>query len=156
LMHDFCRRILAEQQPATLLSAMVNQAVRGLYASQIAEGLRLQAWREPQLTALQEQLKTIDVIPPVKEAFTIEAAITYRAFESVPSAGMVKRTVLAGLCPRGWGYQHVAARVNLDFGRLGSLDAANQIIYADKVDAVSKKAHALDSGAYTFADSLGQ
>ena len=156
LMHDFCRRILAEQQPATLLSAMINQAVRTLYAAQIGEGLRLQAWREPQLTALQEQLKTIDVLPPVKEAFTAEAALTCRALESVPSAGMVKRTVLAGLCPRGWGYQHVAARVNLDFRRLASLDPANHIIFANKVVAAGKQAHALDGGAYTFTGSLGQ
>jgi hypothetical protein len=155
-MHDFCRRILAEQQPATMLSAMMNQAVRTMYAAQIGEGLRLQAWRDGQLTALQEQLRTTDVLAPVKEAFTAQAAITYRALESVPSAGMVKRTVLARLCPRGWGYQHVAARINLDFGRLACLDPANHIIFADKVVAASKQAQALDSGAYTFAASLGQ
>src|SRR5262249_50046251 len=51
---------------------------------------------------------------------------------------------------------HVAARLNLDFGRLACLDPTNQIIFADKVVAASKKARALDSGAYTFADSLGQ
>ena len=156
LIHDFCRRILAEQQPATLLSAMVNQAVRGLYAAQIGEGLRLQGWREPQLAVLQTQLRTIDVTPPVKEAFALEAVITHRAFESVPSAGMVKRTFLAGLCPSGWGYQHVVARLDLDFGRLSCLDTANQIIHADKVVAAGKKAHALDRGLYTFAASVGQ
>jgi hypothetical protein len=156
LIHDFCRRIPAEQQPATLLSAMINQAVRGFYAAQIAEGLRLQAWREPQLTVLQEQLKSVNVLAPVKQAFTEEAVITYRALETVPSAGMVKRTVLAGLCPRGWGYQHVAARLNLDFSRLACLDPGNQIIFADKVVAASKKAHWLESWAYTFAASLGQ
>jgi hypothetical protein len=69
---------------------------------------------------------------------------------------MVKRTVLAGLCPRGWGYQHVAARLNLDFSRLACLDPGNQIIFADKVVAASKKAHWLESWAYTFAASLGQ
>jgi hypothetical protein len=156
LIHDFCRRILAEQQPTTLLSAMINQAVRGLYAAQIAEGLRLQAWREPQLIVLQEQLKTVNVLAPVKQAFTEEAVIAYRALETVPSAGMVKRTVLAGLCPRGWGYQHVAARLNLDFGRLACLDPGNQIIFADKVVAASKKAHWLESWAYTFVASLEQ
>jgi hypothetical protein len=156
LMHDFCRRILAEQQPATLISAMINQAVRTLYASQIGEGLRLQAWREPQLSALQEQLKTIDVLTPVKAAFTAEAVIAYRSFESVPSAGMVKRTALARLCPQGRGYQHVSARIKLDFGRLACLDPAHQIIFADKVVAAGKQAHALESGAYTFAASLGQ
>lgn len=156
LIHDFCRRILAEQQPATLLSAMINQAVRGLYAAQIAEGLRLQAWREPQLTALQAQLKTINVLTPVKQAFTTQAVITYRALATVPSAGMLKRTVFARLCPRGWGYQHVAARLNLDFSRLACLDPGNQIIFADKVVTASKKAHGLESGAYTFVASLEQ
>ena len=156
LIHDFCRRILAAQQPATLLSSMLNQAVRGLYAAQIAEGLRLQAWREPQLIALQDQLKTVNVLTPVKQAFTAEAAITYRALESVPSAGMVQRTLLAGLCPRGWGYQHVAARLNLDFGRLACIDPGNQLILPDKVVAANKQARALDTGAYTFAPSLEQ
>lgn len=156
LIHDFCRRILAEQQPATLLSVMVNQAVRGLYAAQVAEGLRMQAWREPQLTALQEQLKTVNVLAPVKQAFTVEAVVTYRALESVPSAGMVKRTVLAGLCPRGWAYQHLAARLNLDFSRLACFDTGNQIIFADKVVAASNEARRLEHGPYTFAASLEQ
>jgi hypothetical protein len=156
LMHDFCRRILAEQHPTTLLSAMVNQAVRGLYAAQIGEGLRLQAWREPQLIALQEQLKSIDVLGPVKEAFTLEAVITHRALESVPSAGMVKRTALARLYPSGWGYQHLADRLNLDFGRLSCLDTAKQVIFADRVTAASKAARALDQGAYGFVGSLAQ
>jgi len=156
LMHDFCRRILAEQQPATLLSAMINQAAREVYAAQIAEGLRLQAWREPQLATLQGQLETVNVISPVEAAFTAQAASAYRALESVPSAGMVRRTVLAGLCPRGWGYEHVASRVKLDFGRLACFDPANEIIFPEKVIAAARKAHALESGAYTFVRSLAQ
>jgi len=156
LMHDFCRRVLAGQRPPTVFSAMVNQAVRGLYAGQIGEGLRLQAWREPQLIALQEQLKTIDVIGPVKEAFTLEAVITHRALVSVPSAGMVKRTAFARLYPSGWGYQHLAARLNLDFGRLSCFDTANQVIFADRVAAASKHAHAFDQGAYGVVGSLAQ
>jgi hypothetical protein len=156
LMDDFCRRILAEQQPATFLSAMVNQAVREVYAAQIAEGLRLQAWREPQLATLQGQLETVNVLVPVAAAFTTQAASAYRALESVPSAGMVRRTVLARLCPRGWGYQHVAARAKLDFGRLACCDPAREIIFPEKVIAADKKAHALESGAYTFVPSLEQ
>jgi hypothetical protein len=156
LIHDFCRRILAEQQPATLLSAMVNQAVRELYAAQIAEGLRLLAWRAPQLATLQGQLETINVISPVEAAFTAQAAAAYRALETVPSAGMVRRTVLAGLCPRGWGYQHVAARVKLDFGRLACFEPANEIIFPEKVIAAAREAHTLEIGAYKFVDSLAQ
>ena len=156
LIHDFCRRIPAEQQPETLLAAMVNQAVRTLYAEQIGEGLRLHAWREPQLIALQEQLKTVEVLSPVKQAFTLRAVIAHRALESVPSAGMVKRTVWARLCPSGWGYQHVSARLKLDFDRLACIDTDNQVILADKAVAASKESQALDRGAFTSVDSLWQ
>ena len=156
LIHDICRRIPAEQQPATLLSAMVNQAVRALYAEQIGEGVRLHAWREPQLIALQEQLKTVDVLSPVKQAFTLRAVIAHRALESVPSAGMVKRTAWAALYPRGWGYRHVAARLNLDFGRLGCLDTDNQIVFPGKAIAADEASQALEHGAYTSVDSLWQ
>ena len=156
LMNDFCRRVLADSHPATLLSAMVNQAVRGLYAAQIGEGLRLRAWREPQLIALREQLKAIDLLGPVKEALTIGAVTTHRTLESVPSAGMVKRTALARLYPSGWGFRNLAARVNLDFGRLACLDPANEIMFADRVEAASHRAAALEHGAFGFADRLTQ
>jgi hypothetical protein len=156
LLDDFCRRVLAESHPATLLSAMVNQAVRGLYAEQVGEGLRLHAWREPQLIALQEQLKAMDVLGPVKEAFTLEAVITHRALASVPSAGMVKQTTLARFYPSGWGYQRMTARLRLEFARLTSIDMADHAILAPEVDAATKQAQALDHGAFGFVASLGQ
>lgn len=156
LINDFCGRILAGQRPETLLSAMVNQSVRGLYAAQIGEGLRLQAWREPQLTALQEQLKAIELLGQVKDAFTLRAVITDRALESVPSAGMVKRTAWARLYPRGWGYQHLAARLNLDFDRLSSIDPAKELMFPERIAAASKQSRALEQGAYGFVGSLAQ
>ena len=156
LLQDFSRRILAEQQPATFFSALVNGALLRDYAAHIGEGLRLQGWREPQLIVLQKQLKTMDVLSPIKQAFTLEAVITHRALDMVPSAGMVKQTFWARLCPGGWGYQHVAARLNLDFSRLACVDTNNQIVFPDKAVAAGKESHALDRGAYTFVASLGQ
>jgi hypothetical protein len=155
-LNDFCRRVVAEQHPATLLSAMVNQAMRGLYAAQVGEGLRLHAWREPQLVALQEQLKSMDVLGPVKEAFTMEAVVTHRALATVPSAGMVKQTALARLYPSGWGYQHMAARLGVEFDRLSFFDTAKQAILAHEVDASVRRADALDHGAFGLVASLGQ
>jgi len=155
LIHDFCRRILEEEKPMTLLAAMINVAVRGLYTIQIAEGLRLQAWREPQLAALEEQLKTIDVLPSVKQAVKLDAVATFHTLEIVPSAGLVKRSALGGFCPRGWGYQHIVTRVRFDFDRVASLDTVNQIIFPHKVEAAGRKAHALDNWSpYTFVASL--
>jgi len=157
LIHDFCRRVLEEDRPMTLVAAMVNVAVRGLYAEQIAEGLRLKAWREPQLVVLEEELKTIDLVSPVKQAFALEAIAAFHTLEKVPSAGFVKRPVLGGLCPLGWGYQRDVARVQLDFERVASLDTANRRIFSDKVMVASTKARALDHWSpYTFVASLAQ
>jgi hypothetical protein len=157
LIHDFCRRILEEDKPMTLVAAMVNVAVRGLYAEQIAEGLRLKAWREPQLVVLEEDLKTIDLVSPAKQAFAMEAVATFHTLERVPSAGFVNRPVLGGLCPRGWGYQRDVARVRLDFERIASLNTADRLIFPDKVNAAGAKARALDHWSpYMFVASLTQ
>ena len=137
----------------TLLAAMLNAAIAGLSADQIAESLRLHAWSEPQLAVLQTQLNT-DVITPVKEAFTMQAVATFRALERVPSAGLVKRSVLGGLCPRGWGYQRMAARVRLNFDQAASLHTG---MSPGKIEASRAQAQALEHWtAYTFVVSLGQ
>jgi hypothetical protein len=60
------------------------------------------------------------------------------------------------LCPRGWGYQHDVARLNLDFGRLACFDTNNQVIFANKAVAAGKESHALDRGPFGFVASLGQ
>jgi hypothetical protein len=52
---------MEENKPMTLLAAMINVAVRGLYANVIDDGIRLQAWRDPQLSVLEEQLKQINI-----------------------------------------------------------------------------------------------
>ncbi len=62
LLHDLCRLLQGAPtgKPMTLVAAMINVAVTGLYVDTIAEGMRTHAWQEPQLTALQEQLKEIN------------------------------------------------------------------------------------------------
>jgi hypothetical protein len=155
LIQNFSQRIFEQSKPMTLLSAMLNVGVTGMYSAQIGEGLRLKAWREPQLAALEEQLKSIDALTPVKEAFTIEATMTFNVLDSVPSAGLVKRSTLKGLAPRGWGYQHSVSRVELEFGFLDTFDTANQIVFADKVEAVSKRAQEIEhESPYTFVPKL--
>ena len=70
LLHDLCRML--EGKPMTVVSAMINVAVNGLYVDTFAEGFRLSAWQEPQLAALQEQLQGINLPPIVADAFDIE------------------------------------------------------------------------------------
>ncbi len=153
-IHDFCRRVCEENQPMTLLAAMVNQAIQGLYAAQIAEGLRLKAWREPELAAFEERLKTIDVLPSVKQAYTLQAVVAFRALDTVASTGLEKKSIWAGLCPRGWGYRHMAARLQIVFDRVAGLDATNHVILPDKIEAADKQSHTLDKwSAYKLIGS---
>jgi hypothetical protein len=154
MINDFRQRSLQENQPMTLVAAMMNVAVTGLFADQIAESLRQHPWTDSQLAVLQTQLDT-DVLTPVKNAFTIQAVVTFRALESVPSAGLVKRSFLGGLCPRGWGYQRMAARVRLNFDQVAGLQAG--AMSPAKVETSRTQAQALDHwAAYTFVASLGQ
>jgi hypothetical protein len=169
LLHDTCGPILESNKPMTLVSAMINVALRGLYAATIADGLRLQAWQEPQLTALEEQLKTIDVLPPVSQAFEKETAAVCQTLGTTPwprllelfmvsqpetktnSWTKLKRSLLGGLLPRGWLYQNMAARGNF----FGADDYAGQIIFPDIIEARDKRVLALSHRSpYTFMAAL--
>jgi hypothetical protein len=173
LMHDICGPILEENKPMTLVSAMINVAVRGLYASTIADGLRFQSWREPQLAALEDQLKSINVLAPVQQAFEKEPVCMCRTMETTPPAKFaelfmgsqpgaktdswtaLKTSVLGALLPRGWLYQNAVTMANFFFDSDARTDSARQIVLPDKVEALDKKAHALSHWApYSFATPL--
>jgi hypothetical protein len=88
LMHDLCR-ILEKPptgQPMTLVEAMINVAISGLYASTVAEGFRLKAWHEPQVAALQEQFKEIKLVPTLADAFKSEQAASTHTLEITPAS----------------------------------------------------------------------
>jgi hypothetical protein len=70
LMNDE-RRILGGAptgKPMTLVSAMINVAIAGVYADTIAYGLHYHLWPEPQLAAIQSQLKDVALLPWVAES----------------------------------------------------------------------------------------
>src|SRR5262249_8931566 len=127
----------------TWLGAMMNTAVRGLYATQVSEGARLKAWREAQLTVLEEQLRTIQVLTPVQQAFDIERMLTCNTLDRNTNTWRIPNNpAFRGLFPVGWGYQKMAARIDLDLEFGAGLDAAGTRIFPDKVEAASVKAQA--------------
>jgi hypothetical protein len=156
LMHDLCR--IDTNGPITLVAAMINVAVTGLYVGTIADGLRWQAWREPQLAALEEQLKTINLLLPVKQAFEMERVAECHILATEPLTRVVKYffntpgkanswkdredLFLAALTPRGWAYQNAATHASFFPDTIASLDAASQIVFPDKVSAFSHKLEA--------------
>jgi hypothetical protein len=132
LVHELCR-ILEHRptgQPTTLVEAMINVAITGLYAGTIADGFRLHIWQEPQMAALQEQLKEIDLPPQVANAFrwgmvasthTLETTPASKIAELWTSTDTLARDKETGIwtklknpmylflkvAPRGWIYQNM-------------------------------------------------
>jgi hypothetical protein len=140
LMHDLCR--LLEAKPTMLVAAMIETAVTGLYASTVADGLRLRAWREPQLTAIQQQLEKVNLLQPFRRSLETERAAVCRTLETTPSGKF--GSLFAGsslgvmdVAPRGWVYQNMAAVARFDQMVMDSVDLTNQSVLPAKANKIS-------------------
>jgi hypothetical protein len=78
-------------KPMTLVSAMINAAITGLYVDVIADGFRLNAWKEPQLAPLQKELEQLDLTPFLKEAFQEEQVSALRTWQVAMAPYMTPR-----------------------------------------------------------------
>jgi len=153
LVHDLCR-ILEHRptgQPTTLVEAMINVAITGLYAGTIADGFRFHVWQEPQMAALQEQLKEIDLPPQVANAFRWGMVASTHTFETTPaakiaglltSADTLARDKETGIwtklknpmylflkvAPRGWIHQNMVNTAQTESKVMADFDLGDDII----------------------------
>ena len=149
LMHDMCRLLEGPPsgKPMTLVSAMVNVAVTGLYVDTIAVGLKSHAWQEAQLTALQYQLAEIKLAPFLFEAFLDESASISRTVQiswipkffdnSVKAKWTTK--VVWWFWPRGWTYQNMVNAATLELKPLDSFDLENDIVAPRKFEKAGRE-----------------
>ena len=160
LVHDLCRILESRPSgnPMTLVAAMIHVAVSGLYTGVIADGLAWHAWREPQLVALQEQLKETSLLPNVRRAFRQRPVWASQYLErlSVPHMGIETSRSFAWI-PRGWIYQNMFRGTEVTRTIIDSMDPADQMVFPKKVDAVQK---ALEEALrhyspYTFLMQIG-
>ncbi|MDR3458053.1 MAG: hypothetical protein P4N60_11445 [Verrucomicrobiae bacterium] len=153
LMND-SRRILQSApsgKPMTLVASMINVAITGLYVDTIAYGLHLHAWREPQLAALQAQLKPINLPSLVAESFREEPVYSSRTLETITPAALAEmlshRTpislwqklsdpnyALVKFLPRGWVYQNMTYAITVGQKWNAGFDLANDLILPKKSD----------------------
>ncbi len=159
LVHDVCR-ILEKPptgQPETLVESMINVAITGLYVTIISEGLQRHAWQEPQLIALQQQLKSINLPVFVTRSFEMEPASSTHTLETTPSWKIADWFLInsststrkknlyetitdekwrlhleAWFIPRGWIYQNMA--VIGSFRWMDGFDAENETISPTKIE----------------------
>ncbi|MGA3266778.1 MAG: hypothetical protein ABSE16_08145 [Verrucomicrobiota bacterium] len=161
LMHDICR-ILEKPptgKPMTLVEAMINVAISGLYANTIADGLRLHTWQAPQLAALQEQLNGINLPPLLADALEMEQASSTYTLETtradkladlIDSPGSKNPQVsfwkhlhnpvywLLKFAPRGWVYQNMVAVAVLEQKPLTGFDVANNVVSPRRFDDANR------------------
>jgi hypothetical protein len=163
LVRDLCQML--EAKPAsdcpTLVEAMISVAITGIYTQVIADGLRLRAWQEPELAALQKQLAEVKLLPFVRKAFNAERAATCRTLEVYPRAQLVRLFDSGGvrplfwqelkdptflfitLAPRGWFYQNMCTDALLEELVAGSFDVAHDQILPREADDIVRQLETL-------------
>ena len=148
LMHDLCRILDSPPsgKPITLVAAMINVAVTGLYADSVAEGLRSHLWHESQLQALEQQLGEIHLESAIAETLVDEPMFTLRTLETSSRSELVNlapdhsrfATLLVKYAPRGWLYQYMAFHARLNGKFSVGLDAGGQSVSPGKINEAGR------------------
>jgi hypothetical protein len=169
LIHDLSRLLEARPtgQPMSLVAAMINVAITGLYVDTVADGMRLQAWQGPQLSELQKQIEDINLPRYVAQAFRSETAGLCRALETMEIKTLLSfrtsttnlwqkirnpESLLFSAIPRGWVYQNMAV-VALERQKvIGGFDPARVVVLPHLLDSVFREANIEFnySSPYTF------
>jgi hypothetical protein len=157
LLHDLSR--IVTRKPVTLVSAMINVALTGVYVQVVTEGLRLGVWQGPQLVEIQRQLETVNLVEPVVAAFQWERLSQLTVFESghpgkimvesqralAPPAKpeLFQRLKLASYrlldcVPQGWRYQNMATVGALDQEYLDAVEPGRGVIFPRGIDAAAE------------------
>jgi hypothetical protein len=158
LLHDL-RRLL-DAKPMTLVSAMINVAIQGLYASVVADGLRLHAWKEPQLLAIEKQSAETNLLRAFGESIQTEHAAVCHTLEITERTQLGDlfsfeakqkwknpRYWLARWAPRGWLYQNMVSIVSHDEKMLrGVVDPDHALVRPMKESRLRE----LSQTPYTF------
>jgi hypothetical protein len=148
LVHDLCRVLHnpPSDKPLTLVAAMIDTAVTGLFVEVIADGLRLYAWREPQLVAIQQQLKGINLLPGLLESFKTERVGSCCLLETT-SLSQLSAILRSGsssavldpfnFVPRGWVYQNMVSRVRVDENLLNAFNLRSNVVLTRELQQLS-------------------
>lgn len=150
------RRML-QSKPTTLVAAMIDVAVMGLYTEVLADGFRLQAWRELELVGLQSQLQQVNLLPALAEAFRGERAAVCRTLEASTPERLQASLFFSDVAdsfwkrvtdpeylavtfpPRGWIHQNLATIATLEQGIIEAFGATNQTLNPGQAEASQRE-----------------
>jgi hypothetical protein len=148
-------------KPMTLVSAMINVAIVGLYVDTIADGFRLHAWKEPQVIALQKQIEQINIEPFVREAFHEEQMSAWRIMQNLKSGFEVQHIPNATLWQKiknlrppnimhGFFYFNVINTVKPEQEIVDSIDLTQKIVLPQKLAELKHEEDALGRHHFDF------
>lgn len=150
LLHNLSRILIPRPsaRPVTLVAAMINVAITGLYAQTVADGFRFHAWQQPQMAALQEQLAEISLPPQLLESFETERAAMCQTLSTIPLKELMSpvfqsrggpppptmtpmenfRMLRYSFVPGGWVYQNMVFAGGALQGTINGFGLTNGII----------------------------
>ena len=157
LLNDL-RRILEcapTGKPVTMVGAMINVAITGLYVNVVADGFRIQAWKEPQYAILQEQLGHINLAPFLKESFHVEQlaalyglrnAIARFEIPRVPDATLWQKitNVRRPDVMKGFWIFNIVTIVKMDQMIVDAIDTVHKTVSLRKIAEFKREKKALD------------
>lgn len=148
----------AAGRPLTLVAAMIDVAVTGLYVATFAEGLRLHAWTPAQLATIQAQLEQVNLPRLVLRAFQQERAGVCRTFELGWNSDLLNRSFSSSgsstgiwdkfkeptflfftFAPRGWAYQNMVTTARLEERMIASFDPNRNMIAPRQLDQATRE-----------------
>jgi hypothetical protein len=150
LLHYMCRLLEGAPtgKPMTLVAAMINVAVAGLYTETVAEGMKQHLWQEPQLIELQKQFAEVNLTPFVLEALREEPVAICREVEMAHGNWLKlwnanRQSRFERFCwwfwPRGWTYQNMVNIAVFGLKPLTGFDLENDTVAPRKFEIASRE-----------------
>ena len=141
-------------KPMTLVAAMINVAVVGLYADSIADGFRLHAWQEPQLVVLQKQLGQVNLFSFITDAMAEECATVCYLIDT-RAINKLGRMRLETALARGWFYENMVTVARWHEQAIEGLDFTNKFISPKQIEKIeAEKAAIKHFRPYTFMAAI--
>ncbi len=137
----------------TLVSAMINVAIAGLYVNTITNGLQSHAWQNSQLVILQEQLRQMNLTPFLVNAIWTENAENYQMIYS-DLLPRVHGNGVRAYFMRAMLLQNSATITKIDQQAIDDIDRTNNIISPNKLDELNDQATAISKHSYWPGNAL--
>ena len=152
-----CLEARPTAKPMALAMAMADVRISGMYAATISYGLRLQVWRDSDLSALQVQLSQVDVVSPLWSAIESDRASGCHFLDTATRSALAQvlqgdgrplsfwqkaRTpsrVALKFMPRGWVLQNMANLALLEQNTIDAIDRIQGVIHPGQVEAAADR-----------------